>query len=141
MIRNHALTRKQPFSSVWQAATLLDCAEKRVYHFIQEGRLPLAFDISSPGSDRGCIRVATASVVALQRHRRPASDLALFLGEVLPASQFSYKAPQLARILRCDADHVYRLIRAKALEDVGGSTRYRVPRESVARFLSERRIK
>jgi hypothetical protein len=141
MIRNHALTRTQPFSSIWQAATLLGCVEKRVYHYIQEGRLPLAFDIASPGSERGCIRVATASVVALQRHRPADCDLAGFLAEVLPAGQYSYKAPQLARMLQCDADLVYRLIGAKALEDVGGSTHYRVPRESVVRFLSERRIK
>jgi hypothetical protein len=141
MIRNLALTRKLPFSSVWQAATLLDCAEKRVYHFIQEGRLPLAFDISRPGCDRACLRVATTSVVALQRHKRPPADLAVFLDAVLPASQFSYKAPQLARLLQCDMDHVYHLIGAKVLADVGTSTRYRVPRDSVMQFLSERRIK
>jgi hypothetical protein len=141
MIRNQALTRKQPFTSIWQAATLLDCAEKRVYHYIQEGRLPLAFDISHPGSGRACVRVATASVLALQRRTRPAGDLAPFLAEALPATQFSYKAPQLARLLQCDADHVYRLIGAKELEDVGGSIHYRVPRESLVRFLSERHIK
>ncbi len=141
MIRNHALTRAQPFTSVWQAATLLGCAEKQVYHYIQEGRLPLAFDIATPGSERGCIRMATASVVALQRHRPPGTDLDLFLAVALPAGQYSYKAPQLARLLQCDPDHVYQLIGAKALEDVGGSTRYRVPRESMVRFLTARRIK
>jgi len=77
----------------------------------------------------------------LQRHRRPATDLNQFLGEVLPAGQFSYKAPQVARMLECDPDHVYRLIGAKVLEDIGGSTRYRVPRESLVRFLTERRVK
>jgi len=141
MIRNQAFTRRQPFSSVWQAATLLDCAEKRVYHYIQEGRLPLAFDISSPACQRACLRLATASVLALQRHAPPPADLALFLAAVLPETQFSYKAPQLARLLQCDVDHVYHLIEAGLLEDVGSSTRYRVPRVSVMRFLGERRIK
>jgi hypothetical protein len=141
MIKNQSLSGRRPFSSVWQAATLLDCTERRVYHYIEEGRLPLAFDIARPGGERVCLRMATASVVGLQRHRRPQADLEPFLAEVLPPAQFSYKAPQLARMLQCDLDHIYRLIGTKALEDIGGSTRYRVPRESVVRFLRERRIK
>jgi hypothetical protein len=141
MIKNQAMNGRRPFCSVWQAATLLDCSERRVYHQIQEGRLPLAFDISRPGGDRGYVRLATASVLALQRRRRPPSDLDQFLAELLPAEQFSYKAPHVARMLECDADHIYHLIGAKSLEDIGGATRYRVPRESLVRFLTERRIK
>jgi len=135
------MSGRRPFSSVWQAATMLDCSERRVYHHIQEGRLPLAFDISRPGGERSYIRMATASVMALQRHRRPPSDLDQFLAEVLPAGQFSYKAPHLARMLECDPDHIYRLIGANVLEDIGGLTRYRVPRESLVRFFKERRVK
>jgi hypothetical protein len=141
MIRKKAMSGRRPFSSVWQAATMLDCSERRVYHHIQEGRLPLAFDISRPGCERHYLRLATASVLALQRRRRPSFDLAPFLAEVLPAGQFSYKAPQVARLLECDPDHIYRLIGANVLEDIGGSTRYRVPRESLVRFLTERRVK
>jgi hypothetical protein len=131
---------RQPFLSVWQAAALLDCAEMRVYHYIQEGRLPLAFDISRPGCGRLCIRLAAASVLALQRRGRPPEDLNGFVARVLPESHFSYRAPQLARMLQCDVDHIYHLIAARALEDVGGSTRYRVPRHSFVRFLAERRV-
>jgi hypothetical protein len=141
MIKNQALNGRRPFTSVWQAATMLDCSERRVYHLIQEGRLPLAFDISRPGGDRVYIRLATASVLALQRHRCPPSDLAQFLAEALPADQFSYKAPQVARLLECDPDHIYRLIGAKVLDDIGGATRYRVPRDSLGRFFTERRVK
>jgi hypothetical protein len=141
MIRNQAMSGRRPFSSVWQAATMLDCSERRVYHHIQEGRLPLAFDISRPGGGRIYIRLATASVLALQRRRRPPSDLGQFLAEALPPEQYSYKAPQVARMLECDADHIYRLIAAGVLEDIGGRTRYRVPRESLVRFLTERRVK
>jgi hypothetical protein len=141
MIKNQAMSGRRPFSSVWQAATMLDCSERRVYHHIQEGRLPLAFDLCSPGGARSFIRLATASVLALQRHRRPPTDLNQFLIEVLPEGQFSYKATQLARMLECDADHIYRLIGANMLEDIGGSTHYRVPRESLVRFLTERRVK
>ena len=141
MIKNQSLSGKRPFSSVWQAATLLDCTERRIYHYIQEGRLPLAFDISRPGGDRACIRMATASVVALQRIRTPSADLAPFLAGVVPETQFSFRAPQLARLLQCDLDHIYNLIATNALQDVGGPTRYRVPRESVIRFLTERRVK
>src|SRR5579863_3709680 len=110
MIKNKALDGRRPFSSVWQAATLLDCTERRIYHQIQEGRLPLAFDISRPGGGRHYMRVATASVVALQRRRQPPCELEPFLAKALPATQFSYKAPQLARMLECDADHIYHLI-------------------------------
>jgi hypothetical protein len=141
MNRSQIMNGRRPFSSVWQAATLLDCSERRVYHHIQEGRLPLAFDISRPGGERIYIRLATSSVTALQRRRRPPSDLDQFLAEALPEAQFSYKAPQVARMLECDPDHIYRLIAANVLEDVGGSTRYRVPRESLVRFLRERRVK
>jgi hypothetical protein len=141
MIRNQSLAGKRPFSSVWQAATLLDCTERRVYHYIQEGRLPLAFDISKPEAGRACIRMATASVVALQRSRAPAADLAPFLASVAPETRYSYKAPELARMLQCDLDQIYRLIAAHALEDIGGPIHYRVPRESVIRFLTERRVK
>jgi hypothetical protein len=141
MIRNQSLTGKRPFSSVWQAATLLDCTEREIYHYIQEGRLPLAFDIARPGGGRACIRMATASVVALQRSRPPCADLEPFLAGVAPEKQFSYQAPQLARLWQCDPDHIYRLIKTHVLEDVGGPTRYRVSRESVVRFLTDRRVK
>jgi hypothetical protein len=135
-----SLSGRQPFSSVWQAAALLGCTERRVYHYVQEGRLPLAFDIARPDGGRACLRMATASVVALQRHTRAPNELEPFLADALPPGQFSYKAPHLARLLQCDTDHIYRLIAAGALEDIGGSTRYRVPRDSVLRFLAQRKV-
>ena len=141
MLTSQSLSGRRPFSSVWQAATILDCSERRVYHHIQEGRLPLAFDISRPGGGRSYVRLATASVVALQRHSRPRSGLDDFLGQVFPDGQVSYRVPQLARILDCDPDHIYHLIRANVLQDIGGSTRYRVPRESLVQFFTERRFK
>lgn len=131
----------RPFTSVWQAASMLNCTEKQIYHQIQDGRLPLAFDISGPGRERIYLRVATSSVMALQQQRTPPSDLDAFLAEVLPEGQFSYKAPQVARMLECDSDHIYRLIGANVLEDIGGNTRYRVPRESLARFLTQRKVR
>jgi hypothetical protein len=140
IIKNQSLSGQSPFSSVWQAAVLLDCTERRVYHYVQEGRLPLAFDIARPGGRRACLRMATASVVALQRRRPLALALEAFLAGALPAGQFAYKAPRLARLLQCDPDHIYHLIGSHLLEDIGGSTRYSVSRESVIRFLTERRI-
>jgi hypothetical protein len=141
MIKNQSLAGLRPFSSVWQAAHLLDCSERQVYHYVQAGRLPLAFNIARPGSDRACLRMATASVVAMQRRHPPSTELEPFLNQAVPATQFSFKAPQLARMLQCDLDHVYRLITTRVLEDIGGPTRYRVPRESVIHFLTERRVK
>jgi hypothetical protein len=140
MNRNLSAGRRRPFTSVWQAAMMLDCTERHVSHHIQAGRLPLAFDISRPGGDRLFIRLATSSVVALQKRRLPPSDLDEFLAKALPDGQFSFKAPQLARMFACDADHIYHLIGAHQLEDIGGSTRYRVPRESLVQFLTERRV-
>lgn len=141
MGKHQPLSVRQPFSTVWQAANLLNCAERRVYHHIQAARLPLAFDISRPARDRICVRVATASVVALQYKRRPPADLEPFLAGALPETQFSYKVSELARLFQCDMDHIYHLIGAKLLEDIGGSVHYRVPRESVAQFLTKRRVK
>jgi hypothetical protein len=141
MDKNPLAGRRRPLASVWQAASMLDCSERDIYHQIEEGRLPLAFDISGPAGGRAYIRLATSSVVAAQRRRRAPGDLNKFLAELLPEGQFSYKAPQVARMLECDPDHIYRLIGAKALEDIGGSTRYRVPRDSLVRFLTQRRVK
>jgi hypothetical protein len=141
MNKRKVLGGRRPFTSVWQAATLLNCTERQVYHQIQEGRLPLAFDISRPGGDRIYLRLAITSVLALQKHRLPSGDLNEFLAAALPEAQFSYQAPQVARMLECDPDHIYHLIAAKELEDIGGSTRYRVPRESLVRFLTQRKVK
>ena len=52
MIRNQNLAGTRPLSSVWQAATLLDCTERQIYHHIEAARLPLAFDIGRPGAGR-----------------------------------------------------------------------------------------
>ncbi len=139
--RNPALAARRPFSSAWQAATLLDCSARRVYESVQEGRLPLAFDIGRPGSSRVCLRMATAAVIALQRRLPPPSDLEAFLAEALPDGQVSFKATHVARMLQCDSDHIYRLISEKVLEDIGGRIHYRVPRDSLVRFLKERRVK
>jgi hypothetical protein len=141
MRKNQALAVRRPFSSVWQAAALLDCSERRVYDCIQEGRLTLAFNIGRRDGRRACMRLATASVVALQRHLRPPCDLEPFLAGALPDSQFSYKTSQLAWLLQCDSDHIYRLIAEKELEDIGGSIHYRVPRASMVHFLTARRVK
>ena len=95
------MSGRRPFSSVWQAATMLDCSERRVYHHIQEGRLPLAFDISRPGGERSYIRMATASVMALQRHRRPPSDLdqfIQFMGFRLGSDALAGQVPAVGKI-------------------------------------------
>ncbi|HEY3863134.1 MAG TPA: helix-turn-helix domain-containing protein [Verrucomicrobiae bacterium] len=139
-IRNQSLAKCRPFSSVWQASTLLDCTERRIYHDVQAGRLPLAFDLSYRG-DRLFLRVATASVVAVQRRRPPAAELAPFLAEIAPETKISFRVPELARMWQCDPDHIYHLLADGILEDIGGATRYRVPRDSVMRFLAERRVK
>ncbi len=131
---------KSPFVSAWQAAVLLECTEREIYIRIQEGRLPLAFNIGSPGASRLCVRLAASTVVSLMHGREPESDVAAFLERAVPPTHYSFRAPQLARLWRGDPDHIYRLVAAGALEDVGGKTHYRIPRESVIRFLTARRI-
>ncbi len=137
---DRGLQIKSPFVSVWQAAVLLERTEKEIYIRIQEGRLPLAFNIGMPGTARACLRLAASSVVSLMHRREPESDLAAFLERAVPVTHYSFRAPQLARLWQGDYDHVYRLVGAGELEDIGGKTRYRIPRESVIRFLTARRI-
>jgi predicted DNA-binding transcriptional regulator AlpA len=140
MIQYARAASRSPFTSVWQAASLLGAAGPDVYHLIQDGSLPLAFNIARPGGARACVRVATAAVLALKRGKFPPSGLQPFLASLLPDSRFSYSVPQLAFMLQCDPDHIYHLIAHKQFEDVGGPTRYRVPRRSIAGFLTSRQL-
>jgi len=130
----------RPFTSLWFAAALLDCSKYQLIEYIENGDIPLAFDIAVPGAHRACLRVATAELLQLSVGRTPNGDLARLFDLVLPKNRPVYRPAQLAWLLHCDYDHIYHLLRANILADAGGRTRYQVPRDSIIAFLTERRV-
>lgn len=130
---------ERPLTSVWVAAVLLNCDEHHVHQYIEDGKLPLAFDIAQPGARRATIRVALPNVMELRAGRKWAGTQEEFLAAVL--SKGIYRAAEVAWIFQCDYDFVYKLVRKKALANVGRDGKYLIPRASLAAFLAERRIK
>ncbi len=102
--------------------------------------MPLAFDIGAPGARRVCLRVAAANLLAVKTGLKPLADLDKFLGDAFPADRPVYRPPRLAWMLHCDYDHIYNLLDTGALSDAGGATRYQIPRASIIKFLTHRRL-
>jgi hypothetical protein len=138
---SQALETARPLAALGFAAALLDCSNYRVLDFIENGALPLAFDIAKPGARRHCLRVATAGVLAVRSGLKASSDLEKFLDAAFPKGQPVCPAARLAWKLHCDYDHIYHLLAARALSDAGTATRYQIPRESILKFLANRRLK
>jgi hypothetical protein len=133
-----SLTFARPFASQDSAAALLECSRFILTGHIENGRLPLQFDIARPGVRRVCLRIATPSLLALKTGLKPATDTTKFLIGAFPKPH--YNAPALAALLQCDYDHIYNLIQAKVLSDNGIGAHYLIPRESIFAFLTKRRI-
>jgi hypothetical protein len=130
----------RPFASPWFAAAILDCSKYSLSDYIENGGIPLAFNIGIPGATRICLRMATASVMAAKTGLKPSSDMAKFFDAAFPKDKPVYRPPRLAWMLHCDYDHIYHLLAAKALSDAGGATRYQIPRDSIIDFLTRRRL-
>jgi excisionase family DNA binding protein len=133
-----SLTFNRPFASPDSAAALLECSRFILSGHIENGRLSLLFDIARPGVKRLCLRIATPSLLALKTGLKLPTDDGKFLNGAFP--QPFYNAPALAALLQCDYDHIYNLIQAKALADMGRGTHYLIPRESIIEFLTKRRV-
>jgi hypothetical protein len=134
------LEARRPFASPPFATAILDCSRYSLLDCIQNAGMPLAFDIRAPGAQRLCLRVATASVLAVRTGLKPSSDMAKFFDGAFPKDKPVYRPPRLAWILHCDYDHIYHLLEAGALADAGGARRYQIPRESIVDFLAKRRL-
>jgi hypothetical protein len=130
---------QRPFLSVWVAASVLNCSEHRVACWMQDGTLPFAFNIARPGVRRACVRLSTAALQGCLSGAQPFAGLPEFLEAVFPPAIATYAPAQLAWMMQCDYDHIYNLIRARALADVGRES-YEVPRPSLLRFLNERTL-
>jgi excisionase family DNA binding protein len=133
-----SLTFSRPFVSPDSAAALLECSRFILTGHIENGRLPLQFDIARPSVKRLCLRIATPSLLALKTGLKPPTDTAKFLNGAFP--QPFYNAPALASLLHCNDDHIYNLIQAKMLADIGIGAHYLIPKESIVDFLAKRRI-
>lgn len=129
---------QRPLTSVWVAAVLLNCDEHQIHRYIQDGQIPLAFDISHPGARRAAIRVALPNVMELRHKRKRTADLNEFLLRFF--NDGIYRAVDVAWLLQCDYDFVYKLVRAKALENSAKAGRYLISRANLSAFLKKRRI-
>jgi hypothetical protein len=130
---------ERPFVSVWVAASVLNCSEHRVAAWLEDGSLPFAFNIARPGVRRACIRIATAALQGRLCGRQPFAAQPDFLEATFPPEILVYEPARLAWMMQCDYDHIYNLIRARALSDVGRRS-YEVSRESLLCFLDERSL-
>ncbi|HUD49090.1 MAG TPA: hypothetical protein VMR33_19835 [Candidatus Baltobacteraceae bacterium] len=137
---NEAFETSRPFSSPCFAAAVLDCSKYSLSDYIQSGVIPLAFDIGMPGATRLCLRVSTASVLAVRTGLKASSDMAKFFDGAFPKDRPHYRPPRLAWMLHCDYDHIYHLLAGNVLADAGGATRYQIPRQSILDFLAGRRL-
>jgi hypothetical protein len=130
----------RPFAPPVVAAALMDCSNYHVFDCVENGTLPLAFDIARPGAVRQCLRVATASILAARSGLKASADLEKFIEMTFPKERPVYRPGRLAWILHCDHDHIYHLLGSGTLSDAGGATRYQIPRESIVSFLTKRRL-
>jgi hypothetical protein len=135
-----AIKTKRPFASPSFATAILECTKYSLLGRIENHELPLAFDIAAPGARRLCLRVAAANLLAVKTGLKPLADLEKFLGDAFPKDKPVYRPPQLAWMFHCDYDHIYNLLDTRALDDAGGATRYQIPRASIIKFLTQRRL-
>jgi len=129
----------RPFVSVWVAASVLNCSERRIAAWLEDGSLPFAFNIARPGVRRACVRLATDGLQGFVCGKHPFAALTEFLEATFPPEKPVYEPARLAWMMQCDYDHIYNLIRAGALSDVGRRS-YQISRESLLRFLNERSV-
>jgi hypothetical protein len=130
---------ERPFVSLWVAASVLNRSEHRIAASLEDGSLPLAFNIARPGVRRACVRLSTAAVQGYISGAQSFPGLPEFLEAVFPPATATYEPATLAWMMQCDYDHIYNLIRTQALADVGRKS-YEVSRASLLRFLTERNI-
>jgi hypothetical protein len=136
--RPHFLIAR-PFVSIWVAASVLNCTEHRVAAWLEDGTLPFAFNIARPGVRRACVRLATTALQGRLAGRQRFGAQPEFLAATFPPDIPIYEPAKLAWMMQCDYDHIYNLIRARALADVGRRS-YEISRESLLRFLNERSL-
>ncbi|MGO8696250.1 MAG: hypothetical protein ACLQVY_00815, partial [Limisphaerales bacterium] len=76
---------------------------------------------------------------AVLRPRDPRSGNSSFLSNLLRSTSPRLLFYKPTPWMQCDYDHIYNLIRVRALSDVGRRS-YEVSRESLLRFLNERSL-
>lgn len=130
-------TIRRPFVSVWVAASVLNCSEHRISGWIQDGRLPFAFDIARPDASRACVRLSTAALWRFRSRTPPYPGLPEFLDATFPADKPAYQPGEVAWMMQCDSNHIYNLIHWKVLAGVARRP-YEIPRQSLVCFLTER---
>lgn len=126
-----------------------------VMNLVEAGEIRWAFDISTRGARRSLVRVHRESFLWLLAGRRSnersalpyaaASDVAR---SILPSARATVTSTELMAWLFCSHQHITRLFRQGAIEQVGRpSARYGINAirhaavPSVARFLARRVIK
>lgn len=131
------LTTGRPLLDVWAIGALLNLDEDDVLYRIEDGQLPFAFDISSPGSRNREVRIWRGSLAG-----NGARDLGQAIADILPPTS-RLSTVQLKRALSCSSSHVHDLVRDGCFEASakhGLTCSVWVTRTSAAAFLESRRI-
>ncbi|HEX3720641.1 MAG TPA: hypothetical protein VH595_22045 [Verrucomicrobiae bacterium] len=139
-------TPMRPLMDVPTAAFLLGCVVENIERDIDSGRFPV-FDIRPPQSQRTLLRLYTPSVMAIRKGevaKRPAK--AEMLDHILPPLPH-FSASRVGWLFHCCGTNITRLIEtgeisAKEKVSTPGkpSRSWRIPRESLVAFLSNRSI-
>ena len=97
---------ERPFVSVWVAASVLNCGERRIAAWLEDGSLPFAFNIARPGVRRACVRLATGSLQGLLRGKQPFATQPEFLAATFPPATPVYEPARLAWMMQCKASAI-----------------------------------
>ena len=116
-------------------------------HFkVEAGILPFVWDIRSAFSKQPFLRVLASSVMEIQKTGKAVqnSELGVVIDSIIPHHRPILRATEVARMFSCDQCHVTGLILSRMLVEDGKRSRAnetrRVTRDSVVRFLTQRRV-
>jgi hypothetical protein len=141
---------QRPFLSVYACCAIADLTYDQVLSLIDDGAIPVAFNIAQRQSTtKLCLRVLTSSLAEYLSGRRaaaPGPNFATELASLFPALSATVRTPTLARILDCNEDHIARLVHDGCLRSAttlrrGAGGCGLIYRHSIIDFLLQRRIR
>lgn len=143
---------KTPLVSLRVCAAVLGMSENAVLHLIEDGTLQWAWDFRRKNANRSFIFILTLSLQEYQESREIGKKLTSHYPDdwdsvikiILPHEKLIIKGSEIVRRFSISSQHMMNLVKDGLLE-VLNKRRCRtntplIPRESVIRFLKDRRI-
>jgi hypothetical protein len=142
---------KRPLVDVKTAAAAMGTDEDGVLQAIEDGKIPWAFNVALPRTNRRCLRILSKSLSEFLSGKEilPTGDrdFPVIFGLIFPLPIPTVKATVVRQRLLCSQFHVANLIRAgcfavsKSCVRRGPGSSAEIERASVSKFLLSRRIK